>query len=105
MADDALAAELIAFCRERLAHYMCPRSVDFVAELPRQDNGKIAKVRLREEEALPAVGAQAGTAPRRNFTGTIESVEGETVCLQVDGADLVRLPVAAMEKAHLVFEF
>ena len=67
--------------------------------------GQRAKVRLREEEALPAVGAQAGTAPRRNFTGTIESVEGETVCLQVDGADLVRLPVAAMEKAHLVFEF
>jgi fatty-acyl-CoA synthase len=48
VADDALAAELIAFCRDRLAHYMCPRSVDFVAELPRQDNGKIAKVRHRD---------------------------------------------------------
>jgi long-chain acyl-CoA synthetase len=44
----ALEAELIEFCRERLAHFMCPKAVDFVAELPRQDNGKIAKVRLRD---------------------------------------------------------
>jgi len=41
-------AELLAFCRERLAHFKCPRAVDFVAELPRQDNGKIYKRRLRD---------------------------------------------------------
>jgi len=41
--------ELIAFCRDRLAHFKCPRSIDFVAHLPRQDNGKIAKVRLRDQ--------------------------------------------------------
>lgn len=44
-----LEAELIAFCRDRLAHFKCPRSVAFVDELPRQDNGKIAKVRLRDQ--------------------------------------------------------
>jgi acyl-coenzyme A synthetase/AMP-(fatty) acid ligase len=43
-----LAAELIALCRDRLAHYKCPRSVDFVDQLPRQDNGKIYKRLLRE---------------------------------------------------------
>jgi long-chain acyl-CoA synthetase len=43
-----LAAELIAHCRERLAHYKCPRSVDFTDALPRLDNGKIYKHRLRE---------------------------------------------------------
>jgi long-chain acyl-CoA synthetase len=48
VADDALARELIAHCREHLAHYKCPRSVDFVDRLPRQDNGKISKVRLRD---------------------------------------------------------
>jgi long-chain acyl-CoA synthetase len=49
VAGERLAAELIDWCRQRLAHFKCPRSVDFVAELPRQDNGKIAKYRLREQ--------------------------------------------------------
>ncbi|MDQ3146625.1 MAG: AMP-binding protein, partial [Actinomycetota bacterium] len=43
-----LAAELMAFCRERLAAFKCPRSVDFVDQLPRQDNGKIYKRLLRD---------------------------------------------------------
>ncbi|AIY01366.1 hypothetical protein ART_1767 [Arthrobacter sp. PAMC 25486] len=41
-------AAIIAFCRERLAHYQCPTSVDFVAELPRNATGKILKRELRE---------------------------------------------------------
>jgi long-chain acyl-CoA synthetase len=45
---DGLADELLAFCRERLAHFKCPRSVDFVDQLPREDNGKIYKRRLRD---------------------------------------------------------
>ena len=44
-----LEEELITFCRERLSHYKCPKSVDFVDELPRQDNGKIYKRLLREQ--------------------------------------------------------
>jgi len=47
--DDELADELMAFCRERLAHFKCPRSVDFVPELPREDTGKIFKRKLREQ--------------------------------------------------------
>jgi long-chain acyl-CoA synthetase len=47
-ASPALGNELIAFCRERLAHFKCPRSVDFTRELPRQDNGKLYKHALRE---------------------------------------------------------
>lgn len=39
----ALEAELIAFCRSRLAGFKCPRSVDFVDELPRLPSGKLAK--------------------------------------------------------------
>ena len=46
--SDDLAQELIGFCRSRLAHFKCPRSVDFVEQLPRLDNGKIYKRRLRE---------------------------------------------------------
>jgi long-chain acyl-CoA synthetase len=43
-----LADELIAFCREQLAHFKCPRRVEFVDRLPRQDNGKIYKRVLRD---------------------------------------------------------
>jgi long-chain acyl-CoA synthetase len=43
-----LAAQLVDFCRARLAHYKCPRSVDFVAALPRNENGKIYKRLLRD---------------------------------------------------------
>ena len=42
------AAQLIAFCGERLAGYKKPRSVDFVDELPRDAAGKLLKRRLRE---------------------------------------------------------
>lgn len=42
------AEELIAFTRERLAHYKCPKSVDFVETLPRDPNGKIRKKALRD---------------------------------------------------------
>jgi len=40
--------QLIAYCRERLSAVKCPRSIDFLGELPRQDNGKLYKKRLRE---------------------------------------------------------
>lgn len=40
-------ADVIAFCRERLAHFKCPRRVVFV-ELPKTATGKIQKFRLRE---------------------------------------------------------
>ena len=39
--------ELIAFCREHLAHYKCPRTVDLVEQLPREPNGKVRKRDLR----------------------------------------------------------
>ena len=47
-AGPQLALELILWCRERIAHYKCPRSVDFVSELPRQENGKLLKRQLRD---------------------------------------------------------
>ncbi len=44
-----LEAALIEFCREGIAHYKCPRSVDFVGELPRLPTGKLLKRKLREQ--------------------------------------------------------
>ena len=46
--EQASAQELIEFCRRDLAHYKCPKSVDFVAELPREPQGKVLKRALRE---------------------------------------------------------
>jgi long-chain acyl-CoA synthetase len=47
-ATPEFAAELIAWCRERLAHIKCPKSVDFEAELPRAPTGKLYKRELRD---------------------------------------------------------
>ena len=43
-----IEAELLAHCRDELAGYKCPRSIDVVDELPRDPNGKLYKRRLRE---------------------------------------------------------
>jgi fatty-acyl-CoA synthase len=47
-ASDELAHDLIEFCRAHIAHYKCPRSVDFMAQLPRTASGKLLKRELRE---------------------------------------------------------
>ena len=45
---EATEEELIAFCREHLAHYKCPKSVDIIDALPRNPTGKILKRDLRK---------------------------------------------------------
>lgn len=46
--DDALVAELTAFCGEHLSRQKCPRSIDFEAELPRLPTGKLYKRLLKD---------------------------------------------------------
>jgi len=41
-------AELFDFCRSRIAHYKCPRSVEFVESLPKTATGKVLKRTLRQ---------------------------------------------------------
>ncbi|MYT24207.1 long-chain fatty acid--CoA ligase, partial [Streptomyces sp. SID7760] len=43
----ATAEELIAFSRDRLAAYKCPRTIHFVADLPKTQSGKIRRAELR----------------------------------------------------------
>jgi long-chain acyl-CoA synthetase len=45
-ATDAFADELLGWLRDRLAHYKCPRSISFDAQLPRADTGKLFKNEL-----------------------------------------------------------
>jgi len=47
-ADAALAEELIAYARGRLAAYKCPRSIDFDSDLPRLPTGKLYKRLLKD---------------------------------------------------------
>ncbi len=48
------AEEIIAFCKVHLAGYKTPKSVDFVAALPRNPTGKILKRELREKYRVNA---------------------------------------------------
>jgi long-chain acyl-CoA synthetase len=48
IASEGLAMELLAFAREHLAHYKCPRSLDFAEALPRLDSGKIQRGKVRD---------------------------------------------------------
>jgi long-chain acyl-CoA synthetase len=43
----AMAQELLDWCRSRLAHFKCPRTIDFTLELPRSPTGKLLKRVMR----------------------------------------------------------
>jgi len=45
---EALSREILEFCGDKLAKYKTPRSIDYVAELPRDPNGKLYKRKLRD---------------------------------------------------------
>jgi fatty-acyl-CoA synthase len=45
----ASAEEIIAFCRQRLAHYKCPDTIE-VGVLPKTSTGKVQKFALRDRE-------------------------------------------------------
>jgi long-chain acyl-CoA synthetase len=46
--DDSLTEELLAYCRENLAKFKCPKSIDYTTEMPRDPNGKLYKRKLRD---------------------------------------------------------
>lgn len=47
--QSATEEEIVQFCRERMAHFKCPRSVSFIDALPRTTTGKIQKNLLRDK--------------------------------------------------------
>ena len=52
----ATEADLIAFCKERMAAYKYPRAVEFVDELPKTVTGKVLRRELRTAEAAKRAG-------------------------------------------------
>jgi acyl-CoA synthetase (AMP-forming)/AMP-acid ligase II len=47
--SNASAEDIIRFCRERMPHYMAPKTVVFEEDLPKTSTGKIQKFVLREK--------------------------------------------------------
>ena len=60
---DVGAEEVMAFCRARLPRYMAPRTVVFVAELPKTATGKVQKFALREQ--AKAMGSISGSSSKK----------------------------------------
>ena len=44
-----LEAELMAYCKEKISHIKCPKSIDFEKELPRHPTGKLYKRLLKDK--------------------------------------------------------
>jgi acyl-CoA synthetase (AMP-forming)/AMP-acid ligase II len=51
----ATEADIVAWCRERIAGYKLPRSIEFIdeAQMPRTATGKIQHRRLRDQHLTP----------------------------------------------------
>jgi 2-aminobenzoate-CoA ligase len=56
---EALAKELQAFVKQRIAAYKYPRAIEFLDALPRTETGKVQRFRLRQIEAERAAPAMA----------------------------------------------
>ncbi|CAM4014804.1 acyl-CoA synthetase [Bordetella tumulicola] len=52
LAGEALANELIDYCRTHISHIKCPRTVDFITDMPRTESGKLLK-RLVKQRYWP----------------------------------------------------
>jgi len=66
--SDELVAELIDFVKSKVASYKAPRSVDFIAELPRLPTGKLAKGVLKTQYGGPRL-VPAGAGPDQGSHG------------------------------------
>ena len=60
--SDELAKELIAYSREQLAHFKCPKTIDFIDELPRHETGKLYRRLVRETYREKATTSEARSA-------------------------------------------
>ena len=77
-ADRAVpAGEIIAWCRDQLAHFKCPKSVEFTDSLPRTTTGKVLKRELRAQLASASQRGAARPGLRSEERGTSERTTRE----------------------------
>ena len=58
------ADEIITWCRGQLAHFKCPKTVEFVDSFPRTTTGKVLKRELRARTPVPSSSPPSATAER-----------------------------------------
>ena len=61
----SLLAELARFCEARLPYFAVPRYLDLMPDLPRTENGKVQKYKLRERGVLPQTWDREKAMPGR----------------------------------------
>jgi long-chain acyl-CoA synthetase len=54
--ETATEQDIIAFCRDQIATFKCPRKVVFRSELPKNISGKVLRRELRDEAAVAVQG-------------------------------------------------
>lgn len=74
----AVETELIEHCRSRLAHYKCPRSIEFLESLPRTGTGKVLKRELRKKYWEGRETIRPDFAERKENLGTSEGRGGSS---------------------------
>jgi acyl-CoA synthetase (AMP-forming)/AMP-acid ligase II len=67
--SDAVAQNIIAYCREHLSHVKTPRSIDFIDIMPRGDNGKLYKKKLRDPYWTDSARLASGINPTKQNGG------------------------------------
>jgi acyl-CoA synthetase (AMP-forming)/AMP-acid ligase II len=72
----ASGEEIISWSRERLAHFKCPKTVEFADSLPRTTTGKVLKRELRAQLAA-AGGEQGGAAGEQGERAGAPGEQGE----------------------------
>lgn len=60
-------ADLVGFCESRLPYFAIPRYIDIVADLPRTENGKVQKFKLRDQGVSAGTWDRQSTVPARNM--------------------------------------
>ena len=73
------AEEIIAFCRQRLAHFKCPDAIEF-GPLPKTSTGKVQKFALRERESADARPEPARRSPRPTTVARIDRLDVWSSC-------------------------
>jgi acyl-CoA synthetase (AMP-forming)/AMP-acid ligase II len=71
-------ADIITWCRDQLAHYKCPKTIQFTAALPRTTTGKILKRELRAQLTPPSQRAPAIPPPEPKARGAAWTEERGT---------------------------
>ena len=89
LSGEATEAELIAHCKERLAGYKAPTSVEFRDSIPRTATGKIQKFKLASRTGPAATAASTRRTRRRHAVPDLSQLDHHscsTVTRVVDGA-------------------